>query len=108
MVWDIRFYETQRGEKIVKRFIYSQESRIRTKATHLLDLLEAYGPRLGMPYVKRITNNLYELRIRGKEEIRIFFSFKGSYIYLLHVFKKKTQKTPQKEINIALQRLDKI
>ena len=53
-------------------------------------------------------NGLYELRIRGKIEIRIFYSFRKNFIYLLHVFKKQAQKTPNKELDIAIQRLNSL
>jgi len=58
-----------------------------------------------MPHSKQLTKGLYELRIRGKEEIRILYCFKEKDVYLLHGFKKQTQKTPSKEIAIALKRI---
>ncbi len=60
---------------------------------------------LGMPHAKMLGHGLYELRIRGKEELRIFYFFKQKTIYLLHAFKKQTQKTPQKELDLAMQRM---
>lgn len=89
------------------------------KILHKIDLLEKYGTSLGMPHVKKITTSLYELRIRGKQETRIFYgfiknkqsfssskqSFSTNKIYLVHAFKKQTQKTPKKEIKIATERL---
>ena len=56
---------------------------------------------LGMPYSKKLTKEINELRIRGREEIRILYTFSKSNIYLLHAFKKKTQKTSKKEIKTA-------
>lgn len=41
----------------------------------------------------------------AEEELRIFYCFKGRTIYLLHGFKKQTQQIPQKEINLAMQRM---
>jgi len=58
-----------------------------------------------MPHAKKLTGKIYELRIRGKEEVRIIYAFVKNRIYLLHAFKKKTQKTPIREIKIALRRL---
>ena len=57
-----------------------------------------------MPHSRQIGSDLYELRVRGKEEVRIIYGFKGKNIYLLHGFKKQKQKTPQKEIKTAKQR----
>ena len=53
-----------------------------------------------MPHAKKFENYLYELRIRGKEEIRIIYGFKGKTIYLLHGFKKtKTENAPERNRN---------
>lgn len=103
--WKIILFESSRGEKIVESYLSSQEHSTRAKLVRLIDLLERYGPGLGMPHSKMITTGLYELRVRGKSEIRIFYTFKGNFVYLLHAFKKHTQKTPGKEIKTAEQRL---
>lgn len=58
-----------------------------------------------MPHCKKLTSDIFELRIRGKEEVRILYSTRKGDIYLLHAFKKKSQKTPAKEIKIAEQRM---
>lgn len=104
MSWDIITFESNRGEEPVKEFVKSQQPQTQAKITHLIDLLEKYGSTLGMPHIKKIAGEIYELRIRGKEEVRIFLAFKNQNIYLLHAFKKKTQQTPTKEIEIALKR----
>ena len=99
-------FETRRGEKPVEEFIVSKSTPTKAKVAHLINLLEIHGNILGMPHSKQLVKGLYELRIRGKEEIRILYYFKGKDIYLLHGFKKQTQKTPGKEIDIALKRLE--
>lgn len=105
MPWNIIAFESRRGEKIVEEFLKSLESKTTAKAAHAIDLLEKHGQFLGMPHAKRLTHEVYELRIRGKQEIRILYAMIGKNIYLLHVFKKQTQKTPQKEIAIAEKRI---
>lgn len=72
----------------------------------MVDFLEKYGPFLGGKFTKKLRKDLFELRITGKEQIRILYTAKASNIILLHVFKKKTQKTPPNEIKTALLRLD--
>ena len=57
-----------------------------------IELIEQYGQYLGMPHVKKVTSVLYELRIRGKQEVRIFFIIKAGSALLLHGFVKKSQK----------------
>lgn len=104
MEWKILEYETTRGERPVADFIKKQQPQAIAKITHLIDLLEIHGSLLGMPHAKKLEADLYELRIRGKEETRIIYGFKQKTIYLLHGFKKQKQKTPQKEIETARQR----
>jgi len=105
MAWDIVLFESQRKERFVEEFIKSQNHSTVAKIAHTIDLLEKHGPYLGMPHAKKLTGKIYELRIRGKEEVRIFYAFVKNQIYLLHAFRKKAQKTPTKEIKVALQRL---
>ena len=105
MAWNIKAFETKRGEKPVEEFTKSLDEPTIAKIIHTIDLLEKYGPFLGMPHAKKLTSELYELRIRGKQEVRIIYGFVGKNIFLLHGFKKQTQKTPRKEIEISLSRL---
>jgi len=104
MTWNIVSFESVRGEQPVEEFIKSLDKATISKFTHEVDLLEKHGPFLKMPHSKKITRDLYELRIRGKQEVRIIYGFKENEIYLLHAFLKKTQQIPSKEIKIAEQR----
>ena len=108
MNWTILFYEINRGEKPVEKFILNQQSQAQAKISHLIDLLEQYGSMLGMPHAKQLINGIRELRIRGKEEIRILYGFRKHNIYILHAFKKQTQKTPHKDLELALKRFQSI
>lgn len=60
--------------------------------------------RLSTKYVKSIKDGLFELRIEWQSNIyRIFFCFdEGQIVILFNGFQKKTQKTPDKEIDKAL------
>lgn len=89
----------------VGNFIHHLPKQAQAKIIRVITLLEKYGQHLTMPHVKKITPNLYELRSRGKPEVRLFFTFTGHRAYLLHGFIKKTQKTPTKEIKTAQNRL---
>lgn len=103
--WAIEFYANDRGDELVKDFIRVQDEITKAKLVRIIDLAATYGPNLGMPYSKNMKNGLYELRIMGKTNIRIFYIFMiGKRIILLHGFVKKTQKTPKNEIEIAKKR----
>lgn len=89
----------------VEKFIASLEKSTIERILRTIDLLEKFGFRLGMPQSKKVTSELYELRIRGRQEVRIFYTFYRSEIILLHGFVKKSDKTPTREITTAAARL---
>lgn len=95
-------------DEIVDDFIKSLGKPTGTKVARHIDLLELFGNRLRMPYSKSLGNNLFELRIKGQQEIRIFYTFNEGIAILLHCFIKKTQKTPAKEIEIARDKLKQL
>ncbi len=92
------------GESLEK-FIKSLEKSTIAKVLRIIDLLEMFGHYLGMPHAKKISDQIFELRVRGKQEVRIFYTFYKNKIVLLHGFIKKSAKIPQKEINNALTKL---
>ena len=92
----------------LEKFIQSLEKSTIAKVLRVIDLLEKFNFRLDLPHSKKISNRLFELRIRGKQEIRIFYTFQKSEIILLYGFIKKSQKIPKKEINIAIQKLKQL
>jgi len=106
--WKINFFQTARGNYPVKDFIEEQDQPTAAKITSYIELLETDGPYLKPPYIKKLQDKLYELRISGKVAVRIFYTVLGSEYYLLHAFKKKTQKTPTHEIKIAIDRIKEI
>lgn len=98
------FYQIGK-RKVIDDFIESLTDKTISKIFWMIDLLEKYGPEIGMPYVRKIGKNLYELRIRKQESVRLLFTKKYKTIWILHGFKKKKMKIPNKEIRIALNRL---
>lgn len=105
MDWQVEYYKKENGDIPVLEFLLSLEAKIRAKAFREIELLEKHGPDLREPYVKPIKGKgLFELRIKFASDIsRIFyFTYRQKTFVLLHGFTKKTQKTPQKEIERAL------
>lgn len=97
---EIRIFDSD-----LEKFIHSLEKPTIAKVLRVIDLLEMFGPHLGMPHAKKVANRLFELRIRGRQEVRIFYTFNKKFIILLRGFLKKSEKTPQKEISEALRNL---
>lgn len=107
--WIILTYETNIGKKPVDEFIKKQQPRARSKIAHNVRLLRQYGNMLSMPHSKALGGGLYELRIRGKEELRIFYCFTHQKtIYLLHSFKKQKKQTATNELKLALSRMKEL
>lgn len=86
-----------------KEFMSSLDDRTQFKINQGL-LLLATQPRLSAKFVKPIREGLYELRTIWNGNIyRVFFIFdNGNIVVLFNGFQKKTQKTPNSEINKAL------
>ncbi|HEB93333.1 MAG TPA: type II toxin-antitoxin system RelE/ParE family toxin [Gammaproteobacteria bacterium] len=64
-----------------------------------------YGWPLGMPVVRKLEQNLWEIRSRLDKRIaRILFTIQGTTMILLHGFIKKSQKIAKAELVLARQR----
>lgn len=85
-------------------FIRSLETMTKAKIGRVIDLLEDYGQTLGMPHSKAVATGIFELRIHGKQEIRILYTFHKGDAVLLKAFVKKTEKLPRRELKIAIER----
>jgi phage-related protein len=87
-----------------KEFYVAQNERVRRKIAQTLVWLQTLD-RLPVTILKSIEGKkgLYEVRIEfGGDIFRVFCCFdKGSPVILLNGFQKKTQKTPQSEIDKA-------
>jgi len=67
-------------------------------------ILQEYGTRAGVPYVKNIEGELWELRPLKDRIFFFYYNENGTFI-LLHHFIKKTRKTPPKETDQAKRNL---
>ena len=107
MKWKIVYYESSSGNSPVYNFIESLNVKAKSKIIDALNLLEEFGVLLTKPHSKKVVNTqLWELRVVGKDNIRIFYiAQSGKSFLLLHGFIKKTRKTEKREIKTAEQRL---
>ncbi|MDP4009586.1 MAG: type II toxin-antitoxin system RelE/ParE family toxin [Candidatus Shapirobacteria bacterium] len=92
----------------LREYIYSLDKATLSKFIRLSDLLETYGEKLGMPYSKKIQKNLYELRIHGQREIRVFYCFYRDKTVFVHAIIKKSRKTPTQDIKTAMIRIKQL
>ena len=103
--WQIEYY-SEKVENAILQF----PSGLLARYLHLTDLIEEFGPNLGMPHTRSLGKRLFELRIKGKEGIgRAFFcSVVNRRIVVLHTYIKKSKKTPKRELRIARKRLSEV
>ena len=85
-------------------FIQSLTDAEARKVFYVIDMLKTQE-RVNAKFVKYLREEIFELRAeQGGNIFRVFFIFdEGNVVMLFNGFQKKTQKTPEKEINKAIQ-----
>jgi phage-related protein len=84
---------------------------IRACFQRIVELILTYGlERIREPYLKHLEGPLWEMRLKGKSGIAraVYVTATGMRIVVVHVFAKKTQKTPRKEIALALKKAKEV
>ena len=89
----------------VKKFLCSLDKPAIYKTLRIIDLLDNYGYQLEMPHCKKLFGKFFELRVRGRTEIRFVYFFHKGKIIIFHGFVKKTGKIPKKEIETILSKI---
>ena len=80
---------------------------MRARFLRIAEMLEEFGPgRIGLPLVRPLTNKLWEMRMQGRDGVAraVYVAVQDRRLLVLHVFIKKTQRTPSNAISIALKR----
>ena len=89
-----------------EEFLLAQPTKVQDKIFKVIEIIET-SERVPSTYLKAIvgTKGLYEARIKlGSNIWRVFCFFdKGKLVILLNGFIKKSQKTPKKEIDKAVE-----
>ena len=104
-MYTVEFYETRDGQCPVWEFLENlriksasnKDARIQHKQASLyIELLQQNGTRLNDNITKHLEDGLWELR-PGNNRVFYFFYENNTFV-LLHQFRKKSQKTPKREI----------
>lgn len=77
----------------------------------IAELIEAHGlERVREPYVRHLEKGLWEIRLKGRDGISraVYVVAKPRRVVVVRVFVKKTQKTPRREIELALERAKEV
>jgi phage-related protein len=84
---------------------------MRARLVRVSDFIAAVGlPRVGMPHVRHVQGPIWEIRLKGATRIAraLYVAVRHERVVILRVFVKKTERTPRREIEIALQRLKEL
>ena len=86
-------------------FVDSLDDKAGARIDAFIERLRAYGNRMQGKFVKKLTSDIFELRVKQFDRIfRVLFFYQpGMLIVITSGFQKKTQETPQAEITRAEQ-----
>jgi len=95
----------------VDRELEALPADMRARFVRIAELIESLGlEKVGAPHVRHLEDSLWEIRMKGKTGISraIYVTATGKRVVVVRVFIKKTQKTPRREIELALERAKEI
>ena len=105
MKWKITYY----NQSVVDD-VRSLEKSIKAKYMAITDKMLETGPDLGLPFTRAMGKGLFEIRAKGQAGIArgLFCTITNNTIMILHVFVKKTETTPLKELRLAKKRMNEV
>lgn len=101
----IEYVELPNGRTPARELVDSLDDKAAARIDAFIDRLQVYGNRMQGKFVKKLTDNLFELRVKQFDRIfRILFFYQpGMLIVITSGFQKKTEQTPPGEITKAEQ-----
>lgn len=98
----VSFFLTNSNNEPVRDWLKEMDRDDRKMLGEDIKLVQFRWP-LGMPLVRKMESDLWEVRskLSSGNIARTFFTINVNEMILLHGFIKKSQKTPQKEIDLA-------
>lgn len=104
---EVKFYTTSSGRSPVEEFLDSLSSKEAQKVLWVLQLIEDLE-KVSTEYYKPLTNTdgIVEIRAKlGNNQFRLLgFEHNGKFVVLTNGFKKKDQKVPKSDIELAQRR----
>ena len=106
MAWTVEFLN-----ETVEKELEVLPAGLRARFIRISDLISEHGIRAAkMPDVKHLQGKLWEMRLKGKDQIAraLYVTVFEERVVVVRIFVKKTQKTPPREIKLALERAKEI
>lgn len=110
MKTNVLYYTTPDGKSPFVKFLDSLQMPAAAKVLRLISQIKEYGILSILPHTKKLIGTpLWEIRILGKDNIRVIYVTKQEHtVIVLHGFVKKTQETPQRELALTMKRLHEL
>jgi phage-related protein len=91
--------------------LHALPADMKARFRRIVELIQGYGfDQVREPHVRHLEGPLWEMRMTGKDGISraIYVTARGRRVVVVRVFVKKTQKTPRREIDLALERAKEV
>ena len=101
----IEYVELPNGRIPGREFVDALDEKAAARIDAFIERLRVYGNRMQGKFVKKLTDDIFELRVKQFDRIfRVLFFYQpGMLIVITSGFQKKTQETPPAEISRAEQ-----
>src|SRR6185312_14360367 len=101
----VKFYKSDLGVEPVRDWLKALPAADRKVIGEDIKTVQ-YGWPLGMPLVRKMGPDLWEVRIHLENRIaRVLFTLVGEVMVLVHGFIKKSPNTPKSDLKTAMNRL---
>lgn len=108
--YHVMFFVSKSGKPVIQNYLNDLDIPVRAKVLRTLQLISRYGLSSLIPQLRKIVSTpLWELRILGRNNIRIICCKQNhNTIVIVHVFVKKTNKTPLRDLRISMERYKRV
>ena len=106
VVWQVELLDRR-----VERELDALAVDVRQRFLRIVELIETHGlDAMHEPHIKHLEGRLWEMRMKGSDGIAraIYVTAVGQRVVVVHAFAKKTQKTPQRVLDIARARAKEV
>jgi phage-related protein len=111
LVYSTMSWTVETLNKTVDAEVEALPEDMRARLARISELIEEKGlEHVGEPHVRHVEGRLWEMRLRGRSGISraLYVTAVVRRVVIMRVFVKKTEKTPRREIELALSRAKSI
>lgn len=106
MMWTVELFDAR-----VDAELSALPKELRSRFERIVSLIQTNGlEKMREPYIKHLEGKLWEMRMTGSDQIAraIYLTATGRRVVVVHIFVKKTQKTPARALTIARSRAKEV